>query len=64
MPLSRALKEVTTCSPANEKKVESRSMSEKAPKGKSKQFNQTGSKDTGPNYPQWHLGKGKPVAKI
>ena len=63
MPLSRALKEKTTCSPANERKVKSRSMTEKAPTPKTKQFKQTGKKDTGPNYPQWHLGSGKPITK-
>ena len=63
MPLSRALKEKTTCSPANERKVASRSMTEKAPKPTTKQYNQTGKKDTGPNYPQWKLGKGTPVTK-
>lgn len=62
MPGSRALKEVTTCTPANERAIMG-SPKEKAPMGKDKQFNQTGPKATGPNYPQWHLGSGKPITK-
>lgn len=48
---SRALKQVVRT-----KKVSGKKESSKTPK--TRQYQQTGPKHTGPNYPQWRLGMG------
>lgn len=48
MPGSRAMKEKLMCSPSNHKGPGKESVS----KPKNKQYNQTGPKATGPNYPK------------
>ena len=53
---SRALKEVTLCK-SHPKSTPKAS----APKAESKQFTSPKNTNTGPNYPQWHLGKGGSV---
>lgn len=64
MALGRALKEETRCSPANERKVGARANTEKAATPKSKQYTTPKKTGTGPNYPQWQLGGGKPIGKL
>ena len=56
---SRALKEVTLC----KNHPKSGGKKEAAKVMPTKQYNHTGPKDTGPNYPQWNFGSGKGKVK-
>lgn len=54
MPGSRALKEITLCNEGRSKPVGGKK--ESAPVTNSKQYVSPKASNTGPNYPQWHLG--------
>jgi hypothetical protein len=59
MPGSRALKEVTLC-----KSHGGGGKKESAPKIATKQFTNPKVSNSGPNYPQWNFGSGKPITKV
>lgn len=61
MPGSRAMKEVLMCNEGKTRKVAGTKQATGPAQGESKQYNQTGKKYTGPNYPDKdpHVSTGK-----